>query len=555
MIESPFRSCVGNDCSSRESFSEAFDPNYVYFTITDEMNRSSGLFTVVLGEANLNGKSIPVAFLDKIQNLSVLDLESGLDALRETLAADGIKLIAATDLGDHNGLSNDESIKSFLRSKDWLSDQSVKNFQPHHHSHSFKHVHTRARKNLDWRFVEPLRTERRFAVYEGSARKNIFQEGFEFDQVLRPIFDLKNDSELENRMRYIPSMQSLARAGVAIDPQFEETLELWLKSEDVSFKLKKQAMIYWLETDKDMFFKKLELLNQPEQIDVIQNTLDTPRYRAYLFQTQREWGALLYLFRENRAIRDHLLRGVESNDAELYLDWLAKSDISLEEFLSLIRSRSFDPSFLNREELEALKKHLGVELIQDELLKFDSEGQAMIHKAANFSNSDVFEFLAAELSDADFLSLLKLPQKDGKKTIHLLAESIRPETFEILIIKKERDFWMPLLLEPELNEGGRTTSHILSQKNQIKILESLSSRLNEEEFFGLLKAQDSKANHALHLAAIMGHLEVFEFVKKQIGIEKLKLLLETRNLENKNVAEMAAQYMRSAVIHWVHGSL
>ena len=49
--ESPFRSCMGGDCTTESYFAKALDPNFVYFTLTDKDHKSSGVVTVVLGVA------------------------------------------------------------------------------------------------------------------------------------------------------------------------------------------------------------------------------------------------------------------------------------------------------------------------------------------------------------------------------------------------------------------------------------------------------------------------------------------------------------------------
>ena len=55
--ESPFRSCMGGDCATGSYFAKALDPNFVYFTFTNNKHESSGVVTVVLGYAlNQNGQ-------------------------------------------------------------------------------------------------------------------------------------------------------------------------------------------------------------------------------------------------------------------------------------------------------------------------------------------------------------------------------------------------------------------------------------------------------------------------------------------------------------------
>ncbi|MCY4321539.1 MAG: hypothetical protein OXC37_03930, partial [Bdellovibrionaceae bacterium] len=85
ILEAPYRGCMGNDCSSREYFEEAFDPNFHYFTLTDEDNKSIGQVTVVLGTSKKEGKEIKTAFLDKIQNVPLNRILPIMEGIRLSL--------------------------------------------------------------------------------------------------------------------------------------------------------------------------------------------------------------------------------------------------------------------------------------------------------------------------------------------------------------------------------------------------------------------------------------------------------------------------------------
>ncbi len=549
MTESAFRSCVGGDCSTRESLSEAFDPNYVYFTITDERNKSSGLFTVVLGEASFRGKMMPVAFLDKIQNVSSSDLELALDALRESLAMNGVRLISATELGDHNGLSNDESMKFFLNAKNWLGEERIQGFQPHPHKFSFKHVHTRARKNLDWRFVLPFSESREFRVLETSDAKEIFYTDFRFDRLLEPFYELKNSSGLADQMRYLPSMEVLKKAGLKVDPDFQKTLQEWLRSAEADFKLKKQVMIFYLQTQRESFFSELALLDQEQQLDLIQNLMDTPRYNDLLFQKPKDWVNLLYRFKDREPLVEQILKEVDSIAADRYRDWLQRG-VSEQEFLSLLRFHREDIHQWQVEDLETVERMWGLEPIFDRLVSVESE-EAQIHKIWRLGNNDVFDWISNKFSQDQFFELLKLPRRDGKKTIHILAESPDASLLGHWMNQNTKNLWFDLILEPEENEIGRKTIHWLGQKNQEGVLGILFDRLNRDELMKVLSAFDSKGDRMLHLAAMMGHQSLFHVLRERLAQEDLKDLSQLRNAENKNVVETAKRYMRYHLAQWL----
>ena len=63
--ESPFRGCLGGDCSTEEYFNLGLDPNFISFTLTNEEFQSSGHITVVLGKARSEKEKsrIKIAFV------------------------------------------------------------------------------------------------------------------------------------------------------------------------------------------------------------------------------------------------------------------------------------------------------------------------------------------------------------------------------------------------------------------------------------------------------------------------------------------------------------
>jgi hypothetical protein len=152
MQEAPFRSCIGgSDCSTRTYFSKALDPNYNYFTMTDNQHNSSGHVTVVLGEATNSGSGHveKVAFIDKLQNVPNQQIPSFLQAVSMSLADKGYKLGVPEDIGDHNGLSNMDTTRHFVASEILPKlSQKLKAFIPHQNQYDFKNTYSRAYNQL-----------------------------------------------------------------------------------------------------------------------------------------------------------------------------------------------------------------------------------------------------------------------------------------------------------------------------------------------------------------------------------------------------------------------
>ena len=109
LMESPFRSCLGgSDCASRTYLTKALDPNYHYFTLTDETGYSSGHITIVLGTANKGSQEVQVAFVDKVQNIDNKDIAILIEGVRRSVEEKGYLLALPKDLGGHNGISNEQ---------------------------------------------------------------------------------------------------------------------------------------------------------------------------------------------------------------------------------------------------------------------------------------------------------------------------------------------------------------------------------------------------------------------------------------------------------------
>ncbi|MFN8790833.1 MAG: hypothetical protein ACK5Y2_05185 [Bdellovibrionales bacterium] len=175
--ESPFRSCLGQDCSTRTYFDKALDPNYIYFTMTDSNHRSNGHATVVLGTASRahSGTSEKVAFLDKLQNIPTQRIEPFLAAIDQSLKTQGYRLALPMDLGKyvsgHGGLSNMDVITDYVQMHTMPRlNQVLSAFTPHPHSYRFKNSYSRADQRLEVRLFEPSPSSADVMIRQGERR-------------------------------------------------------------------------------------------------------------------------------------------------------------------------------------------------------------------------------------------------------------------------------------------------------------------------------------------------------------------------------------------------
>ena len=159
IIESPFRSCLGGgDCSSQVYFEKALDPNFYYFTMTDEKHLSSGHVTIVLGEARDSTHTlVKTAFIDKIQNIDNKDLFVVLEAIRRSVEDKGFLLALPKSIGNANDLSITETTRSFVKTELLpLQDKDLRGFKPFKNDYDFSKGFSRSHQSLALSVLKPI---------------------------------------------------------------------------------------------------------------------------------------------------------------------------------------------------------------------------------------------------------------------------------------------------------------------------------------------------------------------------------------------------------------
>ena len=116
-MEAPERSNLGLDCSGCEYWETALNPNYQYFTLTNDQFYSNGVITLVLGTAKPNhGEVENIAFIDKVQNVPIPMVLTFIEVLRQMMASQGYTLAMSKHLNQNRDdvLSNDKELQEYL---------------------------------------------------------------------------------------------------------------------------------------------------------------------------------------------------------------------------------------------------------------------------------------------------------------------------------------------------------------------------------------------------------------------------------------------------------
>ena len=204
--ESPFRSCLGGDCTTSIYFNLGFDPNFLFFTLTNSHHRSSGQVTVVLGEArDLQGQSVKTAFVDNIHNFPLHQIEPVLEGIRLSLVEYGYRLTLPKDVNmDGNGLSNEMIIRDYVKGK--LLPHLTKGFTqftPHENDYPFKNQYYRDYSKVEMVDFEKA-SERRddFSIISGERYiPRLSPQNLSVRSLYEEVFALQHSKREEDQIR------------------------------------------------------------------------------------------------------------------------------------------------------------------------------------------------------------------------------------------------------------------------------------------------------------------------------------------------------------------
>ena len=250
--EAPFRSCLSGDCASQTYFERALDPNFHYFTLTNENHVSSGHITVVLGSAKKNKEPIPTAFVDKIQNIPEDTILPMLESIRLSLKEQGYTLGIPQKVGRVNALSDTNSISEYISNKvNPHLNQTLKKFMPHENNYNFKFGFSRAYDKLNLlEFKLTHTTQQKLEITEGALHKPVLApKDLDFQTLLENILKLQNSEKEEDQIRFIANLSTLYKVKEAnINFDFiKDSLYNKIINTKLSFKLRKFALFHWIE--------------------------------------------------------------------------------------------------------------------------------------------------------------------------------------------------------------------------------------------------------------------------------------------------------------------
>ena len=270
--ESPFRGCLGRDCSTEKYFDLALDPNFIYFTLTNKEFQSFGHITVVLGTARSNKKirRIKIAFVDKIQNVPQVMILSMLEAVRLSLEELGYKLGLPVDIGDHNGLSNSDTIRAYMDFEvNPLLTHSLKDFKPHKNHYGFyrgrskAYLHPKLLEFESWKAND-------FKIEAGEIyTRSKIPEDLKVEDLLQEILSLKDSNKEEDQIQFINQLRSLTQIE-GLELSAENYLNSKIKDKKISFKIRKKALYVlfqlWMETKIGV-----EMISEEGILSVLEN--------------------------------------------------------------------------------------------------------------------------------------------------------------------------------------------------------------------------------------------------------------------------------------------
>ena len=393
--ESPFRSCLGLDCSTRQYFETALDPNYIYFTMTDSNFHSEGHATVVLGSVTepQSKKTIQVAFLDKLQNIQNQRIEIFLNAVNQSLKTEGYQLVIPTDLGMPTSkiFSNSESTVDFVQLNIMKRLKKIgDHFTPHPHNYSFNHGYSRAKDKMEVMLFEPKQLDLNTKITQGIhkktylARTDLNKNNFE-----QSILKLQRSDKQEDTSKFIAMTLGIIEFGLYSKEEMISILNSFAKNKNLSFAIRKQAAyeILLLENKIDTAFQ-WDFFDNYEKMQIsseIKQWSKTKNYRHKKFSQSllSDWSFAI-TFSNN----DKIKKLVESNLIDI--NYRDESGISM-----LLRAIYFE----QKEIIDLLLDNPKLDInIKDEL------GFTDIERARLLGKNDL----------ADYIELRRIESKSRK---------------------------------------------------------------------------------------------------------------------------------------------
>ncbi len=490
--ESPFRSCLGKDCSTRTYFDKALDPNYIYFTMTDSSYKSDGHATLVLGTAinKQNGHLEKVAFLDKLQNIPTTMIELFLNAVDQSLQTKGYHLAIPTYLGKdipgHGGISNMDVITDFVQQNIMPRlNQLRPEFTPQEHQFQFKNAYSRGDKKLEVRIFEGKPLDQNTEIRKGNEVQSYPSDAtLNKEQLAQQVLKLKDSENSEDIIKFISLSEGIVKLGLYTKDQLSIDLDHIAGDTKRPLKIRKLAMYQKTSMASDIAKELGDFLEKLSDQD--------------LNQTVNE-----------------LLSFKNSSHASLKK---LSNEMTFPNYLS--SPRVISALIKNKFDINAL----------------DNNGQAAIHVAAQTGHKDIIEFILKQ-PGID----LNTKNKFGNTALHYAAVKGHKDIVELILkqpsvdlnakdqlgdtalhfaaVKGHKDFFELILKQPGVdlnakNRSGDTALILAAEKRHKDIVEFLVKQPGVD-----LNAKSHSGDTALIWAAQNGNKDLFEFIVKQPGVD------------------------------------
>ena len=460
--ESPFRGCLGgSDCSTDQYFDLGFDPNFIYFTLTDTGLKSSGQITVVLGTAYSEKENnlIKIAFVDKIQNVQQVMILPMLEAVRLSLEEQGYRLSLPVNVGGHNGISNMQTIGAYIDSEvNPLFTHSLRDFKPHEHLYDFDRGYSKAYSKPV--ILEFEKQEGAFKIESGEihTRSKISTE-LKTEDVFKEVLSWKDSQKEEEQIKFMSQLKLLIDVKeLNLSQNFAENyLKSKIKDKQISFKVRKYALYVLLEIrlreydrrvkvekfDIEGFKNVLEFFSEQEQLKVLGEMSNwknsSNRMRALFI---RKFSSIV--------IEDFIVKDILNSPLRLIFNVHYRDRFGETVMFTAVRKR-------DKEMVELLEKK-GIKLSDK-----NDAGETVMFTAVREGDTEMVEFLeekGIELND----------KNDAGETVVFTAVREGNKQMVEFLEEKGVDIY-------EVNDAGETILFVAKKMNDPEMEEFLKANM------------------------------------------------------------------------------
>ena len=525
--ESAFRSCLGNDCSTRTYFDKALDPNYIYFTMTDANHHSDGHATLVLGTATnpKTGNQEKVAFLDKLQNIPTTKIEVFLAAVDESLQSEGYRLAIPTYLGrdipHHGGLSNMEIITDFVQSNimNRLTEKRSE-FTPHEHQYDFPNKYSRGDIRLEVKLFVAKVLDKTTSIQRGQKHQvYLAEENLNKQQLAQSVLKLKDSENPEDIKKFISMSDGIIKLGLYTKDQMLKDLQAIAKDPSRDYKTRKQAMMEmaFISGSFKEVFQILEKQSEKE-IEQFLNELmsykNSTNNKLVSLNEKLNWEDVGESFNFFKV----LAKNNYTINKKTALHWTADKGWK-EIFDYLLKQSGIDVNFKGsfgrtalhlaakngwKEAIEIIVKQPGIDLNVK-----DIQDQTALHWAAEQGWKESFEYI------------LKQPGVDvnikdvfGQTALRLAADKSWKESFEYILKQPGVDVNVT-------NRHGQTVLHLVVDKGNKEAFETILKHPRLD-----VNVKNRYGQTALYLAVDKGNKEAFDLLLQHPQVIKDPYVME-----------------------------